>query len=100
VEENMKIKYTIKSIEFYKKHLDDGKVKIQWCPISQNVDCIMSWIRELGLTMLKTLINHEDNEWTFTLEGAKLSHIDFQNRLFKEGAKVYNISYHKTSWFD
>ena len=50
--------------------------------------------------MLKTHINHRDNEWTFVLEGDKLSHTDFQNRLFKEGAKVYNISYRKTSWFD
>ena len=96
----MKIKYTIKSIEFYKKHIDDDRMEIEWCTISQNVDCIMNWIKELGLTMLKTHINHRDNEWTFVLEGDKLSHTDFQNRLFKEGAKVYNISYRKTSWFD
>lgn len=96
----MKVKYTIKSIEFYKKHLDDGRVKVEWCPISNNVDCIMNWIKELGLTMLKTHINHEDTEWTFALEGCRGAHERFQGRLFKEGAKVYNISYRKTSWLD
>ena len=95
----MKVKYTIKSIQFYKKHIDDT-IKVEWCGISQNVDCVMNWIKELELTMLKTHINHNDNEWTFTLEGCHRAHRSFQDRLFKEGAKVYNISYHKTSWFD
>lgn len=96
----MKIKYTIESIEFYKERLEDDILKVGWCPISQNVDCVMNWIKELGLTMLKTHINHKDNKWIFVLEGDKLSHTDFQNRLFQEGAKIYNISYHKISWFD
>lgn len=96
----MKIKYTIKSIEFYKERLDDGRVKIEWSTISQNVDCIMGWIKQLGLTMLKTHINHGNNEWIFVLEGDKLSHTRFQDRLFKEGAKIYNISYCKASRFD
>ena len=96
----MKTKYTIKSIEFYKKRLDDGRVKIEWCPISQNVDCVMNWIKELGLTMLKTHINHEDNKWTFTLEGCREAHEIFQERLFMQGAKAYNISRHKVSCFD
>jgi hypothetical protein len=96
----MKVKYTIKSIEFYKEHLNADRIKVEWCSISQNVDCIMSWIKELGLTMLKTHINHRDNEWTFTLEGCREAHELFQERLFAQGAKVYNISYHKTSRFN
>lgn len=96
----MKIKYTIKSIEFYKERLDDDRVRVEWCTISQNVDCVMNWIKELGLAMLETHINQEDTGWTFTLEGCRETHELFQDRLFKEGAKVYNISCHKTSWFD
>ena len=96
----MKVKYTIKSIEFYKQRLDDDRVKIEWCTISQNVDCIMNWIKGSGLTMLKTYINQDDNKWTFTLKGCRSAHELFQERLFAQGAKVYNISYHKTSWFD
>lgn len=96
----MKVQYTIKSIEFYKKRLDVDRVKVEWCTISQNVDCIINWIKELGLTMLKTHINHEDNRWIFTLEGCLEEHKIFQERLFIQGAKMYNISYHKTSWFD
>jgi hypothetical protein len=96
----MKIKYTVKSIQFYKKRIDDDTIKVEWCKISQNVDCVMSWIKELELTMLKTHIDRDDNEWTFTLEGCRGAHERFQERLFAQGAKVYNISYHKTSWFD
>ena len=96
----MKVKYSIKSIEFYKEHLDDGRVKIEWSTISQNVDYIMNWMKEFGLTMLKTHINHGNNEWTFVLDGDKLSHTRFQDKLFKEGTKIYNISYHKASRFD
>lgn len=96
----MKVKYTIKSIEFYKKRIDDDTIRVEWCPISQNVDCIMSWIKKLELTMLKTYIKCENNNWTFTLKGRCEAHEKFQERLFAQGAKVYNISYHKTSWFD
>ena len=96
----MKVKYTIKSIKFYKQRLDDDGVKIEWCTISQNVDCIMNRIKKSGLTMLKTCINQDDSKWTFTLKGCRGALELFQEWLFAQGAKVYNISYHKTSWFD
>ena len=84
--------YTIKSIIQYKDAGKPFRVQKSWCGIKQNVSVILEWIEEEALSIVKSEINGDDDEWHLKLKGSKKAHQAFSEKLVKKTISIYNVN--------
>ena len=85
--------YTIKSIIQYKETGEPFRMRKSWCGIKQNVSVILEWIEAEALSIVKSEINGDDDEWHLKLKGSKKAHQAFSEKLVKKTISIYNVNY-------
>ena len=73
--------YTIKSIIQYNETEDPFRLRKSWCGIQQNVSVILEWIEEEALSIVKSEINGDNDEWRLKLKGSRKAHQAFSEKL-------------------
>ena len=84
--------YIIKSIIQYKETEEPFRMLKSWCGIKQNVSVILGWIEEEALSIVKSEINGDDDEWRLKLKGSKKAHQAFSEKLVKKTISIYNVN--------
>ena len=86
-------KYTIKSIVQYKETEERSRMLKSWYGIKQNVSVILRWIEEEALSIVKSEMSGDDDEWFLELKGSKKAHQAFSEKLVKNTISIYNVNY-------